>query len=169
MDFFSVFKEPGVIVCLGFSFILYLFPAQGKLAGQWIISHIGGASSRIRLLLRLKNWKYKKSLLSQADNPAEVQWQILRAYSLMLMFGISITTYVLLVAVGPLGNIGDFPVSVQYFIYSPVLVLEVLWLLQRERALSLVRARGKRVTSQSIARLRRRTAKSMASPLAAGY
>jgi len=156
MDFLSAFQEPGVLISLSVSLLLYFFPDKGRVARIWLLTHIGSTSTRLRRRFRLQKWKYRKKFLLKAYNPYEVHWQVIRTYSLMLMFAISITTYVLLIAIGPLKDIGKLPEPVQYFIYAPVLVFETLWLLQKDYAQSLVRAAGKRVTSQSTSRLRRR-------------
>lgn len=157
MEFFSAFKEPAVILSLSFSLLLYLFPNQGRRAGEFIISSLGGLSQSARTLVRVKRWRYKKKVLRAIYSPYQMQWLVTRTYSLMLLFAISITTYAILVAIGPLKNIGHLPSAVQYFIYSPVLVFEALWLMQRESTRDLIRASEKRVTNQTTSRLRRRT------------
>ncbi|MFT6816144.1 MAG: hypothetical protein ACJAZ3_002062 [Sphingobacteriales bacterium] len=147
MDFLSGFKEPVVLVCFTFSVLFYFFPDQGKRIGGWLITHLDFLSHRIRRSVRIRRWKGKKKALEKIYNPYEMQWLIIRTYSLMLLFAASITTYAILIAIGPLKDIGTLPVPIQYFIYSPVLVFEVLWLIQRETAKSLVKASIKRVTN----------------------
>lgn len=157
MDFLSAFKEPAVIICLTFSLLFYIFPNHGRRFGDWLVSHLGDFSQRIRILVRVRTWRRKKQALKQIYSPYEMQWLVTRTYSLMLLFGVSITTYVTLLAIGPLRGIGELPVAVQYLTYSPILVFEILWLMQREATRSLIKASLKRVTSQSTSRLRRRS------------
>ena len=157
MDFLSGFKEPAVLICFTFSVLFYLFPEQGKSMGRWLVTRSDFLSLRIRSSVRMMLLKNKKRALEKIYNPYEMQWLIIRTYSLMLLFAVSITNYAILIAIGPLKDIGELPVAIQYFIYSPVLVFETLWLIQRETTISLIKASRKRITCQSTARFRRRT------------
>ena len=152
MEFLSAFKEPTVIISITFSFLLFLFPNQGRRIGEWLLNHLGDASQRLKGYIRVKAFGNKRVVVQTIRNPHEMQWQITRTYSLMLLFGVSITTYAILVAIGPLKDIGKLPVSIQYFIYSPVLVFEVLWLKQREYTRNLITTSYKRVTRRSTER-----------------
>ena len=78
-----------------------------------------------------------------------MQWLIVRTYSLMILFVVSISAYAIMLVVGPLKDIGKYPLSIQYFIYSPVFSLEALWLIQRETTINLIKASMKRVTNYS--------------------
>jgi hypothetical protein len=149
MEFLSGFKEPVVLICFSFSVLFYFFPDQGRKIGRWLIAHLGFLSGRVRASIRLRIWKGKRIALDKIYNPYEMQWLIVRTYSLMILFAVSITTYAILIAIGPLKDIGKLPQAIQYFIYSPVIVLEALWLVQRETARSLISASKKRVTSQA--------------------
>jgi hypothetical protein len=144
MDSLSAFKEPGVFIPLLFTLLFYLFPSHGKQLGDWLIKCVGSLCLPAKKYLKVKCWGYKRRFLNRVHNPSEVNWHIVRTYSLMLMFSMAITVYVLLIALGPLKGIAAFPFGVQWFIYSPVLVLEALWLNQRDYTRSLINAVVKR-------------------------
>lgn len=146
MEFLSAFKEPGVYVPMLLTLVVYLFPSHGKRVGDWLLRHMGTLCTPVKNYLKVKSWGYKRAFLTNVYNPSAVNWHIVRTYSLMLLFAISITLYVLLVAIGPLKGIGKLPMVVQWFIYSPVLVLETLWLVQREYTRSLINVVGRRLT-----------------------
>lgn len=156
MDFLSGFKEPAVLICFLFSVLFYFFPDHGRRIGNWILFHLGFLSDRGRTSIRLMHWRSKRRALEKIHNPYVMQWLIVRTYSLMILFAVSITTYTLLIAIGPLKNIGQLPPAMQYFVYSPVFVFEVLWLIQRESTKNLIKASKERVTIQLTTRSRRR-------------
>jgi hypothetical protein len=151
MEFFSALKEQTVIISLSFSLILYLFPDQGKRVGKWIISTIqifaSGLSLTIKQRIKVRRYRKNKAIVKKINSPYQMQWEITRSYSFMLLFSIFISSYILLIAMGPLKGIGNLPVTLQYIIYSPVLILELLWLIQRDRAKSLIKIAEKRITS----------------------
>ncbi|QLE97463.1 hypothetical protein [Neptunomonas phycophila] len=146
MEFLSAFREPTVIISLSFSLLLFLFPTQGKKAGDRVLSKVGFLSGKVKVKIRVRRWGRNKKVIKTIRSPYEMQWQITRTYSLMLLFAVFITSYIILVAVGPLKGIGQLPVSVQYFIYSPVLALEALWLNQRENTKYLIKVAEERIT-----------------------
>lgn len=149
MEFLSGFKEPEVLICFLFSVLFYFFPDQGRKIGSRLITHLGFLSGRVRASIRLRMWKGKRIALDKIYNPYEMQWLIVRTNSLMILFVVSITTYVMLIAIGPLKDIGKLPQAIQYFLYSPVLLFEALWLVQRETTRGLIKASKKRVTIQA--------------------
>ncbi len=157
MEYLSAFREPGVIISVTITVVGLLFSSHFKKTGDWIIKHLGLLPGRLKADAKVKFWRYKRQYLERVYNPAELNWQIVRTYSLMLLFAMSLTLYVLLLAIGPLKGIGTLPTGIQLFICSPVLVLEALWLFQREYTRALIDTAGKRVTSQLTTRYSRRT------------
>lgn len=147
MSFFDALTEPTVIICLSFSLLLFFFPNQGKRIGDWILVLLGNTSVNIKSRIIAKSWCYRRGVLKKIYNPHEMQWQIVRTYSLMILFAMCVIIYFLLIFVGPLKGIGQLPVVVQLFVTTPVLVCEVLWLTQRANTRYLIRMAGKRVVN----------------------
>ena len=153
----DVFLEPAVIVSLVCSLLIAMLSKRLTHVGEYLITHISPFPERIRTRIRVLRWQNRKKLILDALSYHKVTWSIIRTYTLLIFFALAIVLYLLLIAIGPLKGIGTLPWPIQAFIASPVYVLEVLWLLQKEKTTVLVRVAEQRVTNQSTSRLRRRT------------
>jgi hypothetical protein len=107
---------------------------------------VGLLSHGAKPVLRLVRARRKRGLLAIKNtrwNDAAVTLNIVRTYALLLVLAGVIGFYAVMFLVGPLRGVEHLPIPVQLLILSPIYVFEVLWLLQREYMLVVVRYRGK--------------------------
>ncbi len=154
----EVLLESSVLVSILGSLLIAMLSRRLTRLGEYLLTHISLAPRKVRGRLRIAKWRNKKNLLLKARSPHQVTWAILRTYSYLIFFVLIIALYLLLVTLGPLKGIGSLPWQLQAFIASPIYIFEILWLLQKEKTLTLVRIAEQRVTSQSTSRLRQRIA-----------
>ncbi len=158
----EVLLEPAVIVSLISSLLIAMLSTRLAGLGEFLLGHVSLLPSKAISRIRTVKWRYKKNLILNARNQHKVTWAIVRTYAFLIFFVLVIVLYLLLITIGPLKGIGNLPGAVQAFIAAPIYVIEVLWLLQKEKAQDLVKVAEQRVTSQSTSRLRCRTQKNRA-------
>jgi len=134
MEYISTLTEPTIIIGL----LIAIFAKYLSKLGEFAVNHATLMPTKVLTVLRVRKWKYKRSLLLNSRNQSEVTWQIIRTYAFMLMFCILFFTYMFLTLIGPLKGSGNLPTSVQLFIGAPIFVFETLWLLQRSYTRDLI-------------------------------
>ena len=141
MDYLAVFTEPTILVGLAIA----LFAKYLSKLGEFFINNITLVPTKLLTFIRIKKLKYKRKLVNKSRNQPEVTLQIIRAYAFMLVFWALFFAYMYMLLFGPLKGSGALPTSVQLFVCSPMLVFEVLWLLQRSYTQDLVKTCGRYV------------------------
>lgn len=153
----EVLFEPAVLVSLLGSLLIAMISQRLTSLGEFLLGHVSLIPSKALTRIRVMKWRYIRNLILSARNHHKITWAIVRTYSFLIFFVSVIVLYILLITIGPLNGIGNLPGPVQAFIAAPIYIFEVLWLLQKEKAQELVKVAERRVTSQSITRLRCRT------------
>ena len=123
--------------------IVAVFSSYFSRFGMFLINKMLRAPSVIISKLSLFIWKSKKRLVILSRNSAEVTRHIVRSYALMIVFLMVCMFYFYLVTFGPMKSLGKLPWGVQLLATSPVYIIEALWLIQREYALTLVKVHGR--------------------------
>jgi hypothetical protein len=145
----EVIFEPAVLISLiGGLFIAMLSKRLTRL-GEYVISHFSLLPVKSRRKIHILKWRHRKSLIITARSHHKVTWAIVRCYTLLILFILVITLYLLLITVGPLQGMGKLPGSVQAFISAPIYVFEILWILQKDKAQTLIKVAERRVTKPS--------------------
>ncbi|WP_045857950.1 hypothetical protein [Teredinibacter purpureus] len=145
----EVLLEPAVIVSLIGSLLIAMLSKRLAGLGEFFLGHVSLIPSKAIGRIRVLKWRYRKNLILSARNQHRVTWAIVRTYSFLIFFVLVIVLYLLLITIGPLKGIGNLPGSVQAFIAAPIYIIEVLWLLQKEKAQDLIKVAEKRVTRLS--------------------
>ena len=144
----DVFLEPAVIVSITISLIIAIFANKLAILGDFLLQHFGVLPKKLKTWIRAKEWKRRKNIILLTRNQTAITWQIARTYALLVIFIFIAIIYLLLVTIGPLKVINSLPSSAQLLIASPVFISEVLWIIQREKTLSLVKITGQRINSK---------------------
>lgn len=138
MDFLIALTESSVQISIGVSVLCGVFSTQLSELGKVFERTLTGSSQYLAKHLRAYRWRNRKRTLQLLANRHAMHWEIVRSYALFLAFFISFSIYLVLLLFGPLKGIGVFPLEVQFFLFSPVLVLEVLWINQKDRTRVLI-------------------------------
>ena len=144
----GVFLEPSVIASLCVSLIIALLSKRLARFGEYLIDHLFLVPMRVKTQIRLLGFRRRKELILDARSYHKVTWSIVRTYTFLIFFSLAVLLYLLLIAIGPLKGIGSLPKTVQMFIAAPIFVFEILWLLQKDKAKSLIRISEQRVTNR---------------------
>lgn len=144
----EVLLDPTVIVSTIISLLIGMLSTKLTRLGDSLFSHASLIPTKLYTRIRMLKWRHKKKLILEARNQHNVTWSIIRAHAFLMLFALSVTFYLLAILIPPFKEIGSLPKSVQLFITSPIYILEVLWLIQREKAQELVRVAGKHITSK---------------------
>lgn len=108
---------------------------------------------KFRRGVRLRHLRKVRPLRHNQD---AVTFESIKTSAYFLLFCGSAAFFLILVSMGPLSAIVSMPQWVFFIFLSPVLVVEIMWLLQKNFTKSLIKHRGRlRVTSSSSGRLRR--------------
>ena len=113
--------------------------------GPVFVGFISSLSSKAKRNFIRRRWSRTRKIVREAKNHSAVQWHTIRTYTLLMMFFLSMLFYLNLIALGPLKGMGQLPGSIQALISAPIYIFEVLWLLQRDYSINLIRASQKNV------------------------
>lgn len=136
-------QKPEFVLSVVVAIALILFrPLLDNLRSR-IINFFFGSSRHARRFIRNMRVRHMRSIKKMRRNDAEIMYQVVRNYALLILFMGAIAFYLAMIALGPLKGIGTLPISVQCFISAPIFIFEVLWLLQNSKTRDLVLYRGK--------------------------
>ena len=160
MDFFdNFFTWQNIITSVVIPFLLYMISPILDRLRNIIIRLVSRMPSVIRATWRSRRAKNLNKIKKQRQNGDLVTYVSIRSHAYLILFFGSLAAFWWLTISGALQRFNEMPNTVQLIIGLPIFIFEVLWLINNEKAKTLVSYRGKlRVTSQSTSRLRRRTA-----------
>ncbi len=141
--------EPTVLISILFSLLIALFSRRLSKFGEQLISYISSSPNKFHNYVVRQKWKSYRKVINAVRGQHQITLSIVRTYSFLIVFLIVMFTYLYLIIFGALKGFGELPSSVQLFIASPIYVFEVLWLMQKEKMLFLIRVAEKRVTIKS--------------------
>lgn len=124
----KLLMDPTVITSL----LIALFAIQLSKLGTLFLAKIAALSSVLMQKTKLISWKHNKKILIRSKNHGELIRAVVRTYFLLAMFCMLGISYGVLITVGPLRQLGQFPTEVQLFLTAPLYCFEILWLMQRE-------------------------------------
>lgn len=145
----EVLLEPAVIVSLIGGLLIAMLSKRLASLGEFCLSHVSLLPSKAIGRIRVLKRRYTKKLILSARNPHRVTLAIVRTYSFLIFLVLVVVLYLLLITIGPLKGIGNLPRAVQAFIAAPIYIVEILWLLQKEKSQDLIKVAEKRVTRVS--------------------
>jgi len=128
MGTLSMFLEPTIIVGL----LIAIFSNYLGKVGDLFVSLIKRLPPKITSYCRVRKWSYSKKVLLSSKNSNQVTYEIVRTFTLLLLFISTIVIYLFLAGSGTFKGLGSLPISVQYFINCPLFIFEILWLLQKD-------------------------------------
>lgn len=143
--------DPAVII--GIIAALLIAMLSNKLArlGDALISHASLMPTKAHTRIRVLKWRHRKNLIMDARNPHRVTWSIIRTYALLILFVLIASFYTLASIIPPLNVIISLPKSAQALITAPIYILEILWLIQKEKTQELVKTAGRHITKTASA------------------
>jgi hypothetical protein len=119
-----------------FDFKIWVTITLGILVNM-IVSHTPGL---VRSYWKSRRLKKLRKIRKARLNPVEVAHEISRANSYFIFFLLTCLIYLLLLVIGPLGDIAEKNQLVAFIFTSPIYVVEIVWLLQDKYVKQLVRA-----------------------------
>ena len=131
--------EPAVLISLVIGLLIAMFSRRLENFGEYLLFKASLFSRNMRSKLRRKTWRHKRNLIMQVRCSSYVTRHIVRTYTLFIVFIISILFYALLVFMGYAEPYKLLPIEVQILIISPTYIIEILWLVQKEKMRALLR------------------------------
>ncbi|MET4162881.1 hypothetical protein ABIE61_002742 [Marinobacterium sp. MBR-111] len=144
-----VFMEPAVLISLFGSLIIAMLSSRLNVFGDFIIDHISIFPMKVKSFLCRFDWRYRKNIILKIRNPHRVTAAIIRTYAFLILFFLLFMFFIIIVIGFHVEEFSSLPLSVQMLVSSPVFIIEILWLIQREKTRSLIRAVGMRKKNKS--------------------
>ena len=128
-EIMKAFTEPAVIASVVLTFAL-----------QYVFKHL---PPRVKSLLRGSRLKELRKLKSARRNPDEVSFQSMKAHAYFLVFMGTCALLLVLVTMGPLTVLLEYPLWMLLLVSCPVFMTEIAWLRQDLHAKNLIKSRHK--------------------------
>ena len=141
----DILLEPTVFASVVISLLIAMLSNRLANFGEFLIAHVSLLPVKVRNRIRVVKWRRKKKIILTIRNHHKVTRAIIRSYTLLIFFFLTSVLYMFLITTGPLKGMGSFPSSIQLLITSPIYLFEVLWLLQRDEAQTLIKVADKRL------------------------
>lgn len=145
----GIIFEPSVIISIVTSLLIAMLSKRLTNLGEITISYLTSFSFKIKNKISIMKWRKRRSLLLSIRNEHKVTRAIIRAYALFILFSLVFISYMFLLTIGPLKGIGNLPSSFIMLISSPIYIFEILWLIQRDKAQTLVKIADEKIINRS--------------------
>lgn len=145
----GIIFEPSVIISIVISLLIAMLSKRLANLGEKTIAYLTSFSFKIKNKINTMKWRKRRSLLLSIRNEHKVTWAIIRSYTFFILFSLIFISYMFLLTIGPLKGIGNLPSSVIILISSPIYIFEILWLVQRDKAQTLVKIADEKIINRS--------------------
>lgn len=145
----DIIFEPSVIISIVTSLLLAMLSKRLANLGECTIAYLTSFSLKIKNKINIFKWRKKRALLLSIRNEHKVTQAVIRTYTFFILFSLVFISYMFLLTIGPLKDIGNLHSSIILFISSPIYIFEVLWLIQREKTRTLVKIADEKIKNRS--------------------